>query len=306
MSTTTLSKHTVRTKLKQPSAKIRDTVQAYLFLAPYLCVFIIFLVYPLLKGMWISLYDWELVGNRRAFIGLQNYIDLWSDGLFWKVTANTLIFVALTVPTMTVLALVLALAVHKPTRLNAIMRGIFFGSSVFSVSVVTLIWQMVLNGDRGLLAHFARNLGFEPIGFLGDRFWAMPSLAIATLWWGVGLPMALFLASLNEISPEIYEAADLDSASRWNVLWRITLPAIKRTIVLVLVLQLVAQFQMFGQAQLMTKGDPADHTRTIVQYIYDAGFRDWQIGYAAAMAVVLFILMFFFSMLQLWLVRKED
>ena len=288
------------------SAKTRDAIQAYMFLAPFLVVYVLFLVYPLFKGMWISLYDWELVGSHREFIGFQNYINLWNDTLFWKVTRNTLLFVALTVPTMTMLSLALALAVYRPTRLNTVMRGIFFGSSVFSVSVVTLVWQMVLNGDRGLLAHFFRSLGLEAISFLSDPLWAMPSLAVATLWWGVGLPMALFLASLNQISPELYEAADLDAASRWSVLRRITLPAIKRTTILVVVLQIVAQFQMFGQSQLMTKGGPADRTRTIVQYIYDTGFRDWQIGYAAAMAVVLFILMLSFSMLQLWLGGKED
>lgn len=294
------------TDVGRMSAKMRDALQGYLFLGPFLLVYAVFLVYPLFKGFWISLHDWELVGAHREFIGFLNYSDLWQDTLFWKVAGNTILFVVLTVPAMTALSLALALAVHRPTRLNGVMRGIFFGSSVFSVSVVTLVWQMVLNGDRGLMAHFFRALGLEPIGFLGDPVWAMPSLAVATLWWGVGLPMALFLASLNQISPDLYEAADLDAASRWTVLRRITLPAIKRTTVLVVVLQIVAQFQMFGQAQLMTKGGPADRTRTLVQYIYDTGFRDWQIGYAAAMAVVLFVLMFSFSMLQLWLGRKED
>lgn len=284
----------------------RDTLQAYLFLAPFLLVYAVFLVYPLFKGFWISLHDWELVGGHREYIGFLNYSDLWNDALFWKATGNTIFFVVLTVPAMTALALALALAVHKPTRLNAVMRAIFFGSSVFSVSVVTLVWQMVLSGDRGLVAHFFRSLGLEPISFLSSPFWAMPSLAVATLWWGVGLPMALFLASLNQISPELYEAADLDAAPRWTVLRRITLPAIKRTTVLVIVLQIVAQFQMFGQAQLMTRGGPGDRTRTLVQYIYDTGFRDWQIGYSAAMAMVLFVLMFAFSMLQLWLGRQED
>ncbi len=291
---------------REGGARNRDTLQAYLFLAPFLLVYAVFLVYPLLKGFWISLHDWELVGDYREWVGFLNYSDLWNDALFWKATGNTILFAALTVPTMTALALALALAVHKPTRLNGVMRGIFFGSSVFSVSVVTLVWQMVLNGDRGLVAHLFRSLGMEPISFLSSPFWAMPSLAVATLWWGVGLPMALFLASLSQIPSELYEAADLDSASRWTVLRRITLPAIRRTTILVIVLQIVAQFQMFGQAQLMTRGGPGDRTRTVVQYIYDTGFRDWQIGYAAAMAMVLFVLMFAFSMLQLWLGRQED
>ena len=141
---------------------------------------------------------------------------------------------------------------------------------------------MVLNGDRGLVAHLFQDLGLNPIAFLSSAFWAMPSLVVATLWWGVGLPLALFLASLQQIPPELYEAAELDHASRLTVLRRITLPAIRRTTLLVVVLQLVAQFQMFGQSELMTRGGPADSTPSIVQYIYQTGFRDWQIGLAAA------------------------
>lgn len=286
--------------------KRRPALEALPYLAPFAILYAVFLIYPLGKGFWISLHDWELVGTRRAFVGLDNYRALLTDAPFWKAIRNTIVFVALTVPCMTILALVLALAVNGPARLNGVLRGVFFASSVFSVSVVTLIWQMVLNGDRGLIAHLLRGIGLNPIAFLGNPYWAMPSLVVATLWWGVGLPLALFLASLQQIPPELYEAAELDSASRWTVLRRITLPAIRRTTLLVVVLQLVAQFQMFGQSELMTKGGPANGTLTIVQYIYRTGFRDWQIGAAAAMAMVLFLLMFAFSMLQLWLGRAED
>ncbi len=284
----------------------RNTLHAYLFIAPFLLIYIVLLILPLFGGVWISLHDWEVVGSHRAFVGLANYAALWDDDLFWISVHNTLYFVCLSVPTMTALALALALAVNRPTRFHGFMRGTFFASSVFSVSVVTLVWQMVLNADRGLLANLFRSLGLEPISFLGDSFWAKPSLVAATLWWGVGLPMALFIASLQQIPAELYEAAELDFSSRWTVLRRITLPAVKRTTVLVVVLQIVLQFQMFGQSQLMTKGGPDDSTRTIVQYIYETGFRDWQIGYAAAMAMMLFILMFAFSMLQLWLGREEE
>lgn len=288
------------------AASSYDAWKAYLFLAPFLLIYLVFLVYPLFKGFWISLHDWELVGDYRQYIGFLNYEDLWYDPLFWRTARNTIIFVALTVPSMTAIALLLALAVNGRTRIHGTLRGIFFASSVFSVTVVTLIWQMVLNGDRGLVAHLLRSLGLAPINFLGDPFWAMPSIVVATLWWGVGLPMALFLAGLQQIPDELYEAAELDNASRWTVLRKITLPAIRRTTVLVIVLQIVLQFQVFGQALLMTQGGPADRTRTLVQYIYESGFRDWQIGYASAMAMLLFVLMFFVSMLQLYIGRKED
>ena len=284
----------------------RAWLEAAPFLAPFALLYLVFLVYPLGKGVWISLHDWELVGTRRSFVGLDNYRALLSDDLFWTAARNTVLFVVLTVPAMTALALGLALAVNGPTRLHGALRGIFFASSVFSVSVVTLIWQMVLNGDRGLVAHLFVSLGLRPIPFLSDVFWAMPSLVMATLWWGVGLPLALFLASLQQIPRELYEAAELDHASRWTVLRRITLPAVRRTTVLVVILQLVAQFQMFGQSELMTKGGPADSTLSLVQYIYQTGFRDWQIGSAAAMAVVLFCFMAVFSMVQLWFGRAED
>ena len=295
-----------RAALASDKPKRRGWREAAPFLAPFALLYLVFLVYPLGKGVWISLHDWELVGTRRSFVGLDNYRFLLSDPLFWTAARNTVLFVVLTVPTMTVLALGLALAVNRPTRLHGALRGIFFASSVFSVSVVTLIWQMVLNGDRGLLAHLFVGLGLRPIAFLSDAFWAMPSLVLATLWWGVGLPLALFLASLQQIPKELYEAAELDHASRWTVLRRITLPAVRRTTLLVVVLQLVAQFQMFGQSELMTKGGPADSTLSLVQYIYQTGFRDWQVGAAAAMAIVLFCLMAAFSMVQLWLGRTED
>jgi multiple sugar transport system permease protein len=284
----------------------RDALAAYVFLAPFFVVYVTFLVYPFFKGIWISFFDWELAGNYRQFIGWTNYTDLWSDSVFWKTVGNTLFFVVMTVPTMTILALLLALAVSGTGRLKGVLRSIFFMSSVFSVSVVTLIWSMVLSADNGLLVPLFKLIGVQPINFLGHPTLAMPSIVVTTLWWGVGLPMALFLAALSQIPPELYEAAELDHAGRFTVLTHITLPSIRHTILLVLVLQIVAQFQIFGQAFLMTQGGPANKTRTLVQYIYETSFRDWQVGYATAMSFGLFILMFGFTMLQLWLGRKGD
>lgn len=284
----------------------RAPVAAFLFLAPFLVIYAVFLVYPLFKGFWISLHDWELAGGYREYIGFLNYEDLWTDKLFWRTVRNTLYFVALTVPTMTLLALLLALAVHGTGRLRAILRSVFFMSSVFSVTVVTLVWSMVLSADQGLLVPLWHAIGIKPVNFLAHPTLAMPSIALATLWWGVGLPMALFLAALGQIPQELYEAAELDHASRWTVLRRITLPSIRHTMLLVVVLQIIGQFQIFGQAMLMTQGGPANKTRTMVQYIYDTGFRDWQVGYASAIAMALFLLMLGFSMLQLWLGRKGD
>jgi multiple sugar transport system permease protein len=290
----------------QAAARRRDVLTAYAFLAPFLIVYATFLVYPFFKGFWISLHVWELAGNYREFIGFLNYQDLWFDTIFWKTVGNTLFFVIMTVPTMTALSLLLALAVSGTSRFKGVLRSVFFMSSVFSVSVVTLIWSMVLSADNGLLVPLFRWFGMQPVNFLGHPTLAMPAIAMTTLWWGVGLPMALFLAALSQIPEELYEAAELDHAGRFTVLTRITLPSIRHTIILVLVLQIVAQFQIFGQAFIMTQGGPANKTRTLVQYIYETSFRDWQVGYASAMSFGLFILMLGFTMLQLWLGRKGD
>jgi multiple sugar transport system permease protein len=297
---------TARTGTPRKRAGRRDWLAAFLFLAPFLAVYLVLLVYPLFLGIWISFRDWDLMAGDYGWVGTLNYQDLGSDPQFWRSARNTLYFVLMTVPSMTIVALLLALAVHGPGRLRAICRSVFFLSSVFSVTVVTLVWQMVLAPDRGLIAPVVQFLGFTPINYLGSPTWAMPAIVVTTLWWGVGLPMALFLASLGSIPRELYEAAELDHASRWAVFRRITLPSIRHTLILVVVLQIVAQFQIFGQPFLMTQGGPANTTRSLVQYIYETSFRDWLVGYGAAMAMVLFGMMLVFSMLQLWLGRQGD
>ncbi|SEM65291.1 carbohydrate ABC transporter membrane protein 1, CUT1 family [Stigmatella aurantiaca] len=286
--------------------RYRDAFAGYAFLAPFLAVYALFLLYPFGLGLWMSLHDWEIVGDYREYIGWLNYEELWDDPYFWEALKRTLQFAAMTVPAATVLGFVLALALNRPGRIHGVLRAIFFASSIFSVTVVTLVWTMVLNPNQGLVANGLRAVGLEPIAFLTHQEWAMPALVVTSLWWTAGFPMALFLAGLQQIPPEVYEAARLDNASRWAVLWRITLPALKRTILLVLVLETVMHLQVFGQPLLMTRGGPSNSTRPLVQLIYETGFRDWRSGYASSMSLVLFVLMFFVALLQLRLSRREN
>jgi multiple sugar transport system permease protein len=283
-----------------------DGLAALAFLAPYLVFFVLFLAYPFFWGIWISLHDWELVGSVRRFIGLLNYLEMFEDPLFLVSIRNTLLFTLMTVPVMVAVALGLALALNRETKFHAVLRVIFFTSSVFSVTVATLIWIMVLSPDRGLVAHLFRALRLQSIAFLGSPDWAMPALTVTTVWWSVGFPMILFLAGLQQIPAELYDAARIDNASPWRRLTRITLPSLRRTIVLVIVLQIIAQLQIFGQALIMTGGGPADRTRSMVQTIYETGFTEWQLGYASAMSLFLFGVMFLASMLQLYIARRED
>ncbi len=277
----------------------RNALSALLFLSPFLVVYGLFLVYPLLLGAWMSLHRWEPLVNVRAFLGLQNYRRMLADPFFRSSLAHTITFTLLAAPTITVVGLGLALALKRPLRVYAALRSIFFASGALSVTAVTLIWLMVLNPGRGLIAQMVRALGGTPIDFLADRRFAMPALVATTVWWSVGFPMVLFLAGLQQIPKELYEAAELDHAGRWTAFWRITLPSLRRTLLLVVVIELISQFQVFGQVLLMTRGGPSNTTRVLVQYIYEKSFRDWQVGYAAAMSMLLFAVMAVASLVQL-------
>ncbi|SFN53248.1 carbohydrate ABC transporter membrane protein 1, CUT1 family (TC 3.A.1.1.-) [Cohaesibacter marisflavi] len=275
-----------------------------LFILPYMTVFLSLLVFPLFWGMWLSLNKSDLFGGAR-FIGLKNYYRVFSDPVFGQAVWNTVIFVLVSVPTLVALGLFLSLALNKTTRASSLLRGLFFSSTVLSVTIVTLIWRFVFIPGDGLLALLFDKMGWEQIGFLSTEGWSLFSVGVATVWWCLGLPMMLFLAALQQIPSDLYEAAALDNASRWRVLTRITLPSIKSTIVLVAIVQIVMQFQLFGQAQLMTNGGPAGSSRPIVLYIFDTSFIRWDVGMGTAASEVLFLIILLAAMVQYWVTSRK-
>jgi len=230
----------------------------------------------------------------------------WYDRRFWPTVGNTLIFVAWTVPGVTVTALLLAAALNRETKAMTVHRTLFFLSQILSVTVVTLIWQIMFSPRQGLIANITETFGGSPIVWLTDENFAMAAIVITTIWWSLGIAMILFLAGLQDISKGLYEAAALDNATGRKAFWYITLPNLKRTITLVIVLQVILQFQVFGQAHLMTQGGPNDTTQVLVRYIYQTAFRDSELGRASAMAVFLFVIMGGFSILQFVLGREDD
>jgi len=276
-----------------------------LYVAPFLVFFLGLLVYPLLAGLSLSFDKADLFGAHQ-FIGVENYRRLLHDEVFLGAVRNTLYFLALTVPALTVIGLALALALNRAGSLAMVLRGVFFASSVLSVTIVTLLWRVMLSPGSGLLAGIARIFGREPVAFLNDPRLALPAIAVTTIWWCLGLPMMLFLAALQQLPPELLEAAALDSAGRWRTLWSITLPSIRRTFVLVLIIEIVLQFQLFGQAQLMTRGGPNNSSRPIVLFIYETGFNRWDVGYASAASQALFLLILAAAMGQYWVTRRDQ
>ena len=267
------------------------------FVAPFLLCYTVLLIYPLINGIILSLHQADLFGEQR-FVGFDNYARLAADPTFHQSLLNTFKLALLIVPTLTALALALALALNKPGRIPAVFRGLFFTSSVLSVTIVTLIWRFILTPDAGLMAEILEAFGKEPIPWLSHPNLTIPALAITTIWWSIGLPMMLFLAGLQQIPGDIYEAAALDRASRWTTFWRVTLPSLRRTLVLVIMLQTAAQLQIFGQAQLLTGGGPGGATRTMVLFIFEAAFGRWELGYATAAAEMLFLLIVLVTLTQ--------
>jgi multiple sugar transport system permease protein len=230
----------------------------------------------------------------------------WYDRRFWPIVGNTLVFVGLAVPGVTISALVLAAALNKETKAMGALRTIFFLSQVLSVTVVTLIWQIMFSPRQGLIANITETFGGTPIVWLTDQQFAMAAIVIATVWWSLGIAMILFLAGLQDISRDIYEAAALDNARGVRAFWYVTLPNLKRTITVVIVLQIILHFQVFGQSHLMTQGGPNDTTQVLVRYIYQTGFRDSELGRASAMAVFLFLIMGSFSVIQFIVGREKS
>jgi multiple sugar transport system permease protein len=283
----------------------RGKFGAFAFVAPFLIVYLVILIYPLLSGIALSFQRVDIFGDGR-FTGLENYGRLAEDPIFLASVGQTLLLALMIVPILTVIALLLAIALNRATRGAAIFRGIFFSSSVLSVTIVTLIWRFVLAPDAGLLGEVAKGLGVEPLPFLSHPQLALWALAITTIWWSIGLPMMLFLAGLQQIPADMYEAASLDRASKWTVFWRITLPSLKRTTILVIMLQTASQLQLFGQAQLLTAGGPSGASRTIVLHIFETAFGRWELGYAAAAAEMLFLLIVMVTLTQYWLTSRNE
>lgn len=286
------------------SPKAKTEFGNFLFVAPYLFVFMALLVYPLISGMGLSLFKADLFGGA-SFVGFENYARLLQDRVFLQAVGNTFLFVALCVPPLAVIPLILALLLNRATWSAAFFRGVFFSSSVLSVTIVTLIWRMVLMPDGGFIANVRGMFGFDPIPFLSDPNLVMISMAIITVWWCLGLPMMLYLSALQQVPQDIYEAAALDNASWFKTLTHITLPSISRTVVLVVIMQCVLQFQLFGQPQLITQGGPNGASRPIVLFIFEVGFRRWDIGYAAAASQILFAIILIVTLVQYFVVQPR-
>lgn len=300
-------KRTRRAGVPFLSRKGRTTLTAYGLIAPLFFFFVVFGIYPLWRGFWISLHSWDLLGNDVRFTGVDNYRHLAGDPVFWSSLWHTLYFVLLSVPLLIMSGLGLALLVRSRGWAPRVGRIVFYLPAVLSVSVASTIWLRVYDGKRGLLHDLLSGIGIHlSRSPLQSPLWAMPAIVLMTMWWTVGTNMMFFVAGLQDIPEEIYEAAMIDGAGPLRRFVSMTLPGLRRTFTFVVIMQVVGSLQVFGQVYILTGGGPIGRTRVLMQYVIEKSFRDFDVGYGSAMGCVLFVLMLVLSLFQLRLFTKSE
>lgn len=276
-----------------------ERAAAWLFLLPSLVVFSVFVALPVLAALGISFTSWDLFTTPR-FVGLQNYgALLGGDALFGQVLRNTALYVLGTVPLQMVIALGVALVLNRRVPGQAFFRVAYFLPVVSSTVAVALVWSWLFNGNYGLLNALLVAVGVDdPPRWLSSSAWALPALMIVSVWQSVGYSMVLFLAGLQNIPPELYEAGAIDGAVGWARLRYLTLPLLSPTTFFVMTVSLIGSFQVFELAFVMTNGGPSNATNTLVYYIYQNAFLFYRMGYATAAAWILFVIVFSVTLLQ--------
>ena len=267
----------------------------YLFIAPAVVLFIVFVFIPIFASLFFSFTHFDVLHPPR-WVGLQNFITIiTADPRFWKAFRNTVLYVIGVVPTGISLALLLAVALEELTRGKQLFKILYFVPTVTSVVAVAVIWKWLFAGEKfGLINYALMQFGVQPIDWLLDPKWILPAIMIMSIWAGLGYNVVFFSAGLSTIPSTLYEAAKVDGAGWWQRLWHITLPALRPTLIFVVVMSVANSFQVFDQAYIITGGTGEgvggvlDGGLTLVSYLYEQGFQRFRMGYASAIAYIMF------------------
>ena len=291
--------------------KIAKQRTSYLFIAVPALLFFVFQLAPVFISFIWSFTSYDVV-HAPKFVGLANYRQiLFEDQLFWKAMGNTALYVVGVVPIGISLSLVLAVAIDQKIRFKNFFKSIFFLPTVTAIVAVSVIWKWLYAGEKyGLFNYFLMKLGFQPIDWLASPMWILPSIMIMSIWAGLGYNMIIFLAGLQTIPHVMYEAAEIDGAGFWRKFFHVTLPLLKPTIVFVTMMSFIFSFQVFEQVYIMTGGQGGiggvlNSGLTIVAYLYDKGFQKFQMGYASALAYIIFLWIFVLTMLNKRLMKTN-
>jgi multiple sugar transport system permease protein len=302
------STHAPATKVRPTDVRTGSRWAGWGFILPFLAFYALFMLWPSLAMVGYSFTDRSLVGGEVSWVGLANWQEALGDDAMWRSLWVTVLFTVLSVPPLVILGAALAILTDHARRLGWFLRMAFFAPFVLPVAVMAMIWVWIYQPGFGLINQYLEMIGLPQVDWLGDEGTVLISIVIATVWWTVGFNFVLYLAALQGIPKETYEAAGIDGAGAWSKIWHITLPQLKRTTVLVAVLQVIASLRVFDQAYLMggVHGGPNFASRTFIHYMYQSGFVDFRIGLASAMALVLFIGMVLVSVVLFYLITRDE
>jgi multiple sugar transport system permease protein len=295
--------------MKRGRATSQD-LAGWAFVSPALGLICVFFFVPVVGGLFLSLTDFDIYAIGRPdtarFVGLANYHRVFTDPIFWKVLGNTFYFVLLGGPLSVLASLGAATLISgKRVRYPGLFRSVFFAPVVTTLVAVAIAWRYLYHPTYGLLNFALGHLGVHPIDWLGDPRWAMPAIILLAVWKNFGYNMLIFIAGLNAIPEELYEAATLEGAGAWQRFRNVTLPGLAPTFLFVGILTMLGNFQLFSEPYVMTDGGPLKATTTVVLMMYEEGFRWWRMGFAAAIAFVLFAIMLAGTMIQMRLQREK-
>lgn len=306
MTTYTTPANKAATASAQKKKRLRKQLPNYLFILPHYLFFAIFLLYPIFRGLQISLYDWRIMLQEQEFIGLANYEALAKDAIFREALGNTGYFMVLTVAINIVLALLVATALKHSFVGSNFLRVLFYAPAILSVSVLGIIGIRVWDTQLGIINYFFTTLlGLPRVSWLGNPALVIPALSLTTVWWTFGFPMLVFLAGLQNIPEPLYEAAKIDGAGPRQTFRHITIPLIMPTMLFVVVTQFISHMQVFAQPYIITAGGPGNASRTVVMYLYETAWKFFRFGYASAIAVVLAVIMILVTALLFSSLRRR-
>ena len=282
----------------QARLRTREAIVAYLFLAPFFIFFSIFTIRAVAAAVQMSFYDWPILSMNRPYIGLRNYQELFNDYVWWDALRNTFFFAIMTVIGTTVIALSCAVAVTQKIRGAGFFRVVLYMPQLLSVGVIGLLWVWLLNTQFGVINYGLSFLGIRPVNWLGDETLVLPALSLTTMWWGFGFPMLIFIAGLQGIPDQLYEAARIDGGNGRQIFRYITLPLLRPTLLFITVTGFIAHFQVFGQPFIMTRGGPGRASYTAIYYLYQIAWTAFRMGYGSAVAVTTAVIIAIFTVIQ--------
>lgn len=285
--------------------RLEHPMLPYLFLVPACAIIGMFVIYPALEAIFLSFTNFNMI-TTPSYVGLANYRTLWRDPFFWSALRNTLLYLAVVVPMLVLLPIFLALLVNRAIPGITLFRAALYLPAITSLVISGLIWKWVYE-EKGILNYLLMASGVtrDPVAFLTDPTNALFSVMAVTVWSGMGYYMVIYLAGLQSIPRHLYEVAEVEGVSAWQQIWHITIPLLRPSVAVVTVMSSISAMKVFEEVYVMTQGGPLDASKTLVFYIYQSAFEEFEMGYAAAVGVVLFAITLVFSLINLRLLGRK-